>query len=110
MKTKLITLAITATLLLNTGATIVYADSNTINNPGWVTPTIYISPSESIETKLNILLALNIMSNNQKTTILDIYYKDEITTKYDMQKELDILVKKNIINQNQEQIILNLFI
>jgi hypothetical protein len=108
MKTKLIILAITTSLLLNTGAIKVHANSNF--NPGWITQTIYISPSESIETKLNVLLALNIISNNQKVTILDIYYKDEITTKQDMQNQLNNLVKKNIINQNQEQIILNLFI
>lgn len=51
MKTKLIILAITTSLLLNTGAIKVHADSNL--NTGWITPTIYISPSESIETKVN---------------------------------------------------------
>ncbi|MFL0198686.1 hypothetical protein ACJDU8_24480 [Clostridium sp. WILCCON 0269] len=109
MKNKTFTsLIITVPLLLNVGfATMVHACST--NNTEGAIPITYISPSANIETKLNDLVALEDISQAQETTILNMFYTDEITTTPDFTKQLDTLVTKDTVTQNQEHIILSLF-
>ncbi len=105
MKTKILTALLLTGLLLNIGVTTTVSASSNDNKPY-----NYNFYSQSIETRLGTLVESGIISQAEATTIIDIYYNDEITTKKDMKKELDTLVTAKTITQNQEDSILNLFI
>lgn len=105
MKTKILTALLLTGLLLNIGLTTTVSASSNDNKP--YTSIFY---SQSIEARLGTLVESETISQAEATTIIDIYYNDEITTKKDMKKELDTLVTVKTITQNQEDSILNLFI
>lgn len=96
-------------LLLSIGVATTVSASSIYNN---LPSTTYTSDyySEDFDTKLNDLVSSGIISQPQSSTILDMYYTYEITTKQDMKNQLDILVAKETITQDQEYSILNLFI
>ncbi|MFL0195016.1 hypothetical protein ACJDU8_05415 [Clostridium sp. WILCCON 0269] len=110
MKNKVLaSLVIALPLLLNIGISTTVSASSSSNN-SYNTTYTYNYYSESLETRLDTLVSSGTISKAQATTILDMYYNDEITTKRDMKNELDALVTAGTITPSQEISILNLFI
>ncbi|MFL0197839.1 hypothetical protein ACJDU8_20040 [Clostridium sp. WILCCON 0269] len=103
--------------------------NNRSNNPGcnnsghpnginvypvnYYTPTtVYTSSDYSFadfKTKLDTLVASGIITQEQETTILNLYYNGQITTNSTLKNKLDILVTVGIITQSQEYSILSPF-
>lgn len=111
LKTKqkiLASLVLAVPLLLNTGiATTVHASSSK-NNVSSITYK-YTYSSGNFYTKLDNLVTTKTITKVQKTTILNLYYNNKITTRTNFKTQLDVLVKSGAITKSQQYSILNSF-
>ncbi|MFL0198124.1 hypothetical protein ACJDU8_21530 [Clostridium sp. WILCCON 0269] len=107
LKYKLISAAmLAAPLLVNTGiATTVHACANT--QPISYSQTCY--SFDSLEAKLNALVAEGVISKAQETSILDQYYYGRIGSRANLDAELDALISSGVIPHGKKAPILNAF-